>query len=160
MLDRRAMALALSLALFAAGCGGARASTAEAPASPLTGTWKIDLSKSTIPPAMKPKEMTITLTVEGNSVRVREESVEANGRPLTVTAEGYFDGKDYPVSGHPTVDSASFTLLDSRSMETLAKKAGRLIFKETIIVAEDGKSLTDTLSAGDGTEIGVGFFGR
>jgi hypothetical protein len=69
------------------------------------------------------------------------------------TADVKFDGKDYAVSG-PTVP-AGFTMalrrIDARSFEQILKVAGKVVYRGTMTVSADGKTLTDVGGA-EGTQ--------
>jgi hypothetical protein len=70
-----------------------------------------------------------------------------------MTADVKFDGKDYAVSG-PTVP-AGFTMglrrIDARSFEMIQKVGGRAVYRDTMTVSADGKTLTDVGMA-EGTQ--------
>jgi len=70
-----------------------------------------------------------------------------------MTAEVKFDGKDYPASG-PTLP-AGFTMglrrIDARSFEMVQKVGGKVVYRDTITVSADGKTLTDVGMA-EGTQ--------
>lgn len=92
-------------------------------AEPFTGTWKVDLSKARFSP--KPDKLEL-----------------ANGTykcltcdpPISVKA----DGTDQPVTGHPGFDTMSVRVVDDHSVETIAKKAGKVVFVDRTTVAADG----------------------
>jgi hypothetical protein len=65
------------------------------------------------------------------------------------TYEAKFDGKDYPVTG-PTVPAGIMVALKRtgpRSFEVLTKQGGKPLFRETLTVSQDGRTLTDVGSA-------------
>ena len=66
-----------------------------------------------------------------------------------MTCNAQFDGKDYPATG-PTVP-AGITLaiqkIGPRSFEMTQKQSGKPLYKSTITVSADGKTLTETGSA-------------
>jgi hypothetical protein len=70
-----------------------------------------------------------------------------------MTADVKFDGKDYAVSG-PTIP-AGFTMalrrLDARSIELIQKVDGKVVYRDTMTVSADGKTLTD-VGAAEGTQ--------
>jgi hypothetical protein len=71
--------LAMSLSLFAA-------------ESPFTGTWKLNLAKST-PPA--PKSDGAVVDADHDGLKFNEDIVDDKGQPMKITYEAKFDGKDY-----------------------------------------------------------------
>src|SRR5262245_11332265 len=73
------------------------------PASPLAGTWRINLAKSKYdPPALAPKSGTIKIEVTGDTIKIVNDGVDAQGRATHSEYTARFDGKDYPWKG--TID--------------------------------------------------------
>jgi len=70
-----------------------------------------------------------------------------------MTADVKFDGKDYAVSG-PTVP-AGFTMglrrIDARSFEMIQKVGGKVVYRDTMTLSADGKTLTD-VGVAEGTQ--------
>jgi hypothetical protein len=65
------------------------------------------------------------------------------------TYEAKFDGKDYPITG-PTLPAGITVVLKRagpRSFEVLTKKDGKTLFRETLTVSQDARTLTDVGSA-------------
>lgn len=106
------------------------------------GTWKLDLAKSDIPAVTR--SQVLTIETDGVSVAMREELINDKGEHLIIAVQGKFDGRDNPVTGTPFADTVSFRLLDSHTIEGLAKKDGRICVKETAILsgAEDAVHVT------------------
>jgi hypothetical protein len=70
-----------------------------------------------------------------------------------MTADVKFDGKDYAVSG-PTIPAGSTMALrriDARSIELIQKVDGKVVYRDTMTVSADGKTLTD-VGAAEGTQ--------
>lgn len=151
-----------SVCLLVAACGGAQApaqpEAAAAAVSPFNGAWKLNLAKSSIPPEMAPVEMTTTIEVEGDRLKISEESMQASGDIQTVTVEAAFDGAAHPVAGSPTIDEATYKLVDPRTLDVVDKKAGKIVMKEHFVVAEDGATMTNLMTKKDGTEIGTALY--
>lgn len=146
--------------LLAAACGGAQApaSSEAAAVSPFSGAWKLNLAKSSIPAEMAPVEMTTTIAVEGDHIKISEESMQPSGDIQTVTVDAAFDGAAHEVSGSPTMDAAIYRLVDPRTIDIVAKKAGKVVMKRHLVVAEDGATMTETMTKKDGTEIGTALY--
>ena len=79
--------LALSLALFAA-------------ESPFSGTWKLNLAKSKLPPPA-PQSDIAKVDADDNGLKFSEDITDDKGQSVKVTFEAQFDGKNYPVTGDP-----------------------------------------------------------
>lgn len=127
--------LGISICLMAAG-------------DPFSGVWKLNLSKSNLPPPVS-KSQTVWLDVSGGGIRVREEIVSDKGEKMVVSGKAKFDGKDYPVKGSPFADAVAYQRVDSHTIKGIAKKAGKVVSHETAIVSKDGKVMTTTYSATD-----------
>lgn len=153
--------LILSVGLLVAACGGAKA-PAQAGAtdslSPFNGAWKLNIGKSSIPAEMAPVELTTTIEIDGDHIKITEESMQASGDLQTVTVDAAFDGAEHPVSGSPTIDGAVYALVDSNIIDVVTKKAGKVVMKEHLVVAADGATMTDTMTKKDGSEIGTAIY--
>jgi len=113
---------------------------------PFTGNWKLNLTKSTLPPPL-PRSQTARIEVQGQSIRIREDVVNQDGKSLHIAADAKFDGEDYPVTGTPFADSVAYRRVDSRTITGKAKKDGKLVSQETVVLAPDGRSMTVTYTA-------------
>jgi len=128
---------ALSFCMFAAG-------------DPFSGAWRLNLSKSELPPPI-PRSQTVRIKASSRSIRIREEIVDAAGKRMTITVNARFDGKDYPVKGSPFADTVAYQRVDSRTVKGTVKKAGKVVTTETATVSADGKTLTGSYSGTDAT---------
>jgi hypothetical protein len=132
-----AVLCAVSFCLFAAG-------------DPFSGTWKLNPSKSKLPPPI-PRSQTVRIKADSRSIRIREEIVDEGGKHLTVTVNARLDGKDYPVMGSPFADAVAYQRVDSHTLKGTVKKAGKVVTSETATISTDGKTLTGTYSGTDTT---------
>jgi hypothetical protein len=112
---------------------------------PFTGTWKLNLAKSTLPPPV-PQSVVSYIRCDGQSISVREEIVDATGQHQTASARAVFDGKDYPVVGSPLVDAVAYQRIDSHTIKAISKKGGKALVSETVVISADGKTMTATYS--------------
>ena len=113
-----------------------------------SGTWKLNIAKSKLTPPI-PRSHRAIIHADSSGVRVREEIVEADGEPVTVTFECNFDGKDYPVTGSAFADTVAMTRVDGHTIKSVVKKDGKVILSETEVVSQDGKTLRADYSATD-----------
>ena len=121
-------------------------------ADPFSGTWVLNLSKSTIHPAFKvSKSQIVQITVDGSDFEIEEEVVTDSGERLTMHIKGKFDGKDYPITGNPYVDTIAYQRVDRNILKGTAKKDGKIILNDTSVLSPDGNSITSTLSITDAT---------
>src|SRR6266851_3849906 len=70
---------ALSLAVFAA-------------ESPFSGTWKLNLAKSKLPPPA-PQSDIAKVDADDNGLKLLEDITDDKGQPLKISVETKFDGK-------------------------------------------------------------------
>lgn len=112
------------------------------------GTWKLNEAKSKITPGMG-KNTTVTYEAAGENVKVTVEGIDRDGKPLHNEWTGKFDGKDYPVTGDPTSDARSYTIVDDHTLSLTIKKDGKTTVTGQIVVAADGKTRTVTTSGTD-----------
>jgi hypothetical protein len=137
MMKTRTAVTVLALSLIPAGACFA--------ANPLMGTWKLNEAKSKMTPGTM-KFTTVTFKYMLGNVKVTNEGVDPNGKPIHVEWSGKFDGKDYPVTGDPNVDTRAYRKVDDRTLEATIKKNGKVTVTAKSVVSADGKSRTSTVN--------------
>ena len=115
---------------------------------PFSGVWKLNLSKSTLPPPA-PKSQRVHIKAGSGGIEIREEIDNQQGGPTAVSVKAKFDGKEYPVDGSPFADSVIYERADRYTIKGLAKKAGKVVSRETVILSKDGKTMTVTYTGSD-----------
>ena len=121
-------------------------------ADPFTGTWVLNLSKSNIPPPFTAaKRQIVHLTINGSDFEINEEVVTDSNEKLTIHAKAKFDGKDYPITGTPAVDTIAYQRVDRNTIKGVGKKDGKVVIQETAVVSPDGNSITGSYSITDAT---------
>ena len=113
--------------------------------NPNIGTWKLNDAKSKIPAGVS-KNTTVTYTADGDNLKAVLDGVDGKGNPTHSEWTGKFDGKDYPVTGDPNVDSRSITKVDDHHYKVASKKDGKVVQSGNIVLAPDHKSRTLTIS--------------
>lgn len=103
------------------------------------GTWKLNEAKSKLSPTAA-KKNTVVYESVGEDIKVTIDGVNKDGKPIHNEWTGKFDGKDYPVTGDPTSDMRSYTVVDDHTTEFAIKKEGKITASGKIVVAKDGKS--------------------
>jgi len=107
--------------------------------NPRIGKWKL---KSDAPP---PAINIMTYEPFGKGgMKVTVESKNAQGREQKWTYTTMFDGKDEPVTGHPSADTTSVKKIDARTTEITNKKAGKVLQIITNVISEDGNTIDNT----------------
>ncbi|MBV8206840.1 MAG: hypothetical protein JO041_08600 [Acidobacteria bacterium] len=124
--------------------------------STLTGTWKLNESKSKLA-ANAPKNSTVVYSSAGDQTKVTIDGTDANGNPAHNEWIGKFDGKDYPVTGDPGSDARAVKKVDDRTFTFVVKKGGKETAHGRIVVSPDGMSrtVTNTLTDASGKKTTV-----
>jgi hypothetical protein len=106
------------------------------------------VAKSKIPPPV-PQSQIARVEIDGPAIRIVEEIVNDKGEKLMISASAKFDGKDYPVHGTPAADTVAYERVDTNTIKGTAKKAGKVVTRETVVVSKDGKTMMGTYSGTD-----------
>jgi hypothetical protein len=109
--------------------------------SPLSGTWKFNPSKGH-PIRPLPKSIVAHIDADDTNFKFSEEGVDEKDQPFKLSYEAKFDGKDYPVTGDPDVDTVSLKRVNEREVKFTSKKAGKVVATIDAVVSKDGKSTT------------------
>jgi len=142
-------------------CGGAYAQTATAPApakpadamamqakpkmNALVGTWKLNTAKSVYPAGMMPKDLTRTVSADGDNVKYSFEGTAADGSAVKYGWTAKYDGNFYDMSGMGTpygADKISIKEENSHQFGATLKKADKVVGTATVQVSHDGKTCT------------------
>ncbi len=114
-------------------------------ADPSMGTWKLNEGKSKMTPGTT-KFNSVTFKNTLGNIKVTQDGIDANGKPIHVEWSGKFDGKDYPVTGDPSADTRAYRKLNDRTLEVTVKKNGKVIVTARSEVSADGKTRTSTVT--------------
>jgi len=120
-------------------------------ADPLVGTWTLNLQRSKFSPGPAPKNITVTYEQTANGLHVVSivELPDGSNNRSEYTA-GY-DGKEYPITGVPQVETVSMRQIDARTTERVDKKAGQRVQSYMRQVYADGKTMVVTQKGTDDT---------
>ena len=120
-------------------------------ADPLVGTWTLNLQRSKFSPGPAPKNITVTYEQTTNGLHVVSivELPDGSNNRSEYTA-GY-DGKEYPITGVPQVETVSMRQIDARTTERVDKKAGQRVQSYMRQVYADGKTMVVTQKGTDDT---------
>jgi len=113
--------------------------------APLMGTWTLNQAKSHMP-AGTLATSTLVYETQGDTIKITNDGTTDTGQPIHTVWVGKFDGKDYPMTGDPTIDTRSYTLVDDHNVLFTSKKAGKVVYTGHVTVAPDGKSRATTTS--------------
>ena len=139
---------------FVALCGAALllgsvlARPATAQTNALIGTWKLNVAKSKYTPGPPAKEQTITYAAVPNGLKATVTGVDGSGNKMAYGYTAYFDGKDVTETGVGTPNGSdtvgAFKVVDPNTVDSVSKKAGKVVQRTHRVVSKDGKTLTIT----------------
>ena len=122
-------------------------------ASPLTGTWKLNVAKSKYSPAdLAPKSGMTKAEVTQDGIKVTTDGVDSKGRKTHSEYSAKLDGKDVSpnamVDGKPNADqdAVSWKKIDNNTYENVTKLKGKTLTTSRVVVAKDGKTRTNTVT--------------
>jgi len=121
----------------------ALATVSRAADNPFVGTWKLNLTKSYYTQRV-PKTETWKIEAQENGQKDIFDGVDAYGKAYHVVASPKYDGRDYPVTGNPALDTVSLKKIDAKTIESLTKKGGKEVERGRIVLSRDGKTITST----------------
>jgi hypothetical protein len=133
------------LLLLTLGC------TVIRPADPLVGTWTLNVARSKFNPGPAPKSITVTYEQASQGLHVVSEVVLPDGTTSRSEYTAAYDGKDYPITGVPQVETVSMRQIDARTSERIDKRAGQRVQSYTRQVYADGKTMVVVQKAQDST---------
>jgi hypothetical protein len=116
--------------------------------SPQMGTWKLNEAKSKLPAGL-PKNSTVIYAANGDNIKVTTDGTGGDGKPTHTEWTGKFDGKDYPCTGDPSLDSRSYKMINEHTLELTNKKDGKVTSSGKVEVSKDGKTRTLHLTSTD-----------
>ena len=114
-----------------------------AQSNPWLGMWKLNLSKSTYPPGQAPRSSTYNFQAIGANLTNTVETVDAAGNSTKTVNPHIYDGQPHPLTG-PNVDTRSYTRVDANTVISASMKAAKLVQVTTIVLSQDGRTITTT----------------
>jgi len=119
----------------------------------LSGTWKLNLAKSTFSPAnLAPKSGTTTWVVAPGGVNTVTNGVDSKGRKTHSEYTAKFDGQDISWKGtidgslSPDQDAVAWKKVDDYTFELTNKLKGQVLTTQRTVISKDGKSRTNTIT--------------
>ena len=128
---------------------GGIAQLSFAQSSPLIGTWKLNIEKSTFS-GTPPRSRTATFAQDGQNIRNTVRAIDAQGNSATVVLLHIYDGRPHPTMGVSDFDVSTYTRVDANTEIFARFKDGNLVMVGTTVVSPDGKTETIT-STGTGS---------
>ena len=139
---RRSTIILTGTMLLGLAIAGAQPGFAQS--SALIGTWKLNLEKSKYNPGPPPRSATLTYTQDGQNFRNTSQNIDAQGNATTTVFMHIYDGQPHPRTGSPLFDASAYTRVDANTIIYTRLKAGKLIQIGTLVISQDGKTLTGT----------------
>jgi hypothetical protein len=121
------------------------------PADPLVGSWTLNAARSRFSPGPAPKSITVTYEQAPQGLHVVSVVVTSDGTSSRTEYTAGYDGKDYPITGVPQVETTSIRQIDALTSERIDKRAGQRVQSYTRQVYADGRTLIVTQKGTDAT---------
>jgi len=113
------------------------------------GTWKLNLAKSKYQQGQALKSATLVYEAAGAGIKVTVDQVPVDAPTIHYAYTANYDGKDVPVAGNPNADMAARTRVNDTTTKLVNKKDGTILSTVTLVVSDDGKTLTITTAGKD-----------
>ncbi len=115
----------------------------------LNGKWELNLEKSKFTNTAAPKSDTRTYEVTGQQEKMTATRIQADGQTLNLQFTANRDGKDYPYTGSPRIDTIAITPVDALTSNYTHTQKGKPAGGGTRVISKDGKTMTLSFKATD-----------
>ena len=123
-----------------------------AQSDPQVGVWKLNVAKSKYSPGPAPSAATTTIEAAGAGTKVSVDQTLPDGTKRQYSFTSDYDGKEAPIVGtNPDADTVSRTRINASTVQTVARKAGKVTTTQTSTVSRDGKTRTVTTKGVNGS---------
>ena len=109
-----------------------------------SGTWKMNPAKSKYSPGPAPKSNIVTINADADKIKLSSDGIDATGNPTHVEYTAKYDGKDYPITGMPNVDTVALERPDANTIRSTMKKGDQVVMTVTSVISKDGTTRTST----------------
>jgi hypothetical protein len=138
--------------------------SAFAQSEPFAGLWQVNIAKSTFGGQLPepyvnlsihtapilPKSVTAYLQPDGQNIKMTVVFIRTDGTPSSIVRPWIFDGMPHPDTAGPNFDAIVFTRANTNTVIENRLKAGQTVQTETIVLSEDGKTMTVTFTDANG----------
>jgi len=109
-----------------------------------SGTWKLNPAKSSYSPGPAPTSNIVTINSDADKIKLSSDGIDATGNPTHVEYTAKYDGKDYPITGVPNVDTVALERPDANTIRSTMKKGDQVVMTVTSVISKDGNTRTST----------------
>jgi hypothetical protein len=109
---------------------------------PLLGAWRFNAAKSRYTPGPPLRSSIIRREPVPNGLHYTNDGVDGQGKAFHTEYTAYFDGKDHAISGDADRGSIALYRVDSRLVDTVNRKDGKISARGRWMVSPDGKVMT------------------
>ena len=110
------------------------------------GTWNLNVAKSKYEPGPAPKSATVKYEEVDGGYKRSGDTIDADGKKISIEYTAKYDGKDYPVTGSPLFDSIAVKKINDHTAEATMKKGGKPVLTAKREISHDGKVMTITIT--------------
>ena len=108
----------------------------------VTGTWKLNIGKSTYKGLPAPKELIATYTPDGPGWRYEGKGVSSTGEPINTSFRYLRDNAEITVRGFPYWDAMILRDTNTQKATASLMRQGKVIGKVTRTISADGTTMT------------------
>ena len=122
---------------------------AASAADPFVGTYKLNPAKSATTGGQTPPDLTLTISEDGNNLRIATSGKTATGTPITadVLVLPKAGGTIKPPAGEADYDSTLVSRKDPNTIDMLASLKGKERTRVKLSLSRDGKTLTRSFTS-------------
>jgi hypothetical protein len=113
------------------------------------GIWKLNPAKSNYPTGQAPRSSTYNYKLDGANLTNTVETVDAAGNTTKTLNPHIYDGQAHPITGNANVDTRMYAKPDANTVISASMKGGKLVQVTTIVLSQDGKTITTTTRGTD-----------
>jgi hypothetical protein len=127
-------------------------------ADAFTGTWKMDVAKSTFAKGREVSELTSVIVEQGDSAVVTVKGTAADGKPISVKYTVPLKGGpiSYTEGGPPAGVSVMSKRVNPTTIDSTSMMNGKEIGSTHVTISADGKTLTLVRKGTDARGMSVG----
>jgi hypothetical protein len=117
--------------------------------NPFIGTWKLNTAKSKGTPGTMNKESTVVFEADGNGVKRTVTGIDADGKPINLSATIPWDGMEHKVDGSMGPAMVAVKNVNDHTTNVTVKVNGKVVSSGRSVVSKDGKTMTNTFKGED-----------